>query len=644
MKLNPFIFNMLILLTLTSLAQTDFPEYNIYKIAKKDAEKNSFRLNQTPEYLIGNNYDLKYYRFKWEVDPAFLHIKGEVTSHFVITENNTSSLQFELSNSLTVDSIKYHNSIVNFTHLNKTIDIQLPNSINQGVFDSLTIWYKGVPGGSGGFSSFTISTHNSTPVMWTLSQPYGSSDWWPCKNILNDKIDSMDIYVTTPQQYVLATNGVKISELQQGNLKTYHWKHRYPIESYLIAIAITNYTIYEEFAQLSTGNLRIQNYVYPENLTSAQALTPKVIPSLQVFDSLFGAYPFYTEQYGHAQFGWGGGMEHQTMSFMGSFNYELIYHELAHMWFGNAVTCGSWADIWLNEGFATYLTGLAIENIEPHYSWLSWKQQTINNSTSAPNGSVYCTDTTDIYRIFSWRLSYNKGAYVVHMLRWLLGDNDFYQAMRNYLFDPNLRYSYAKTPDLIYHIDQVYGQSTQWFFDQWVYGEGFPSYNIIVNNNGNYNYTIKINQTQSHPSVSFFKMPVQIQFSGTKDTTIIFDNQYNGQEFNISLDFSINQITFDPNLWILSKSNTVSMIKEEHVGDYKINIWPNPTEDILKIESLNLVFNSIEIFDIAGRRVKTIDKKAISNSEINISDLNKGTYILKILGDKGFYTTKFIKL
>lgn len=520
----------------------------------------------------------------------------------------------------------------------------MPNSINQGILDSLTIWYKGIPGGSGGFSSFTISSHNFIPVMWTLSQPYGSSDWWPCKNVLNDKIDSIDIYVTTPQQYVLATNGVKISEVQQGNFKTYHWKHRYPIESYLIAIAITNYSVYEEFAQLSTGNLRIQNYVYPENLSSAQALTPKVIPSLQVFDSLFGAYPFHTEQYGHAQFGWGGGMEHQTMSFMGSFNYELIYHELAHMWFGDAVTCGSWADIWLNEGFATYLTGLAIENIEPHYSWLSWKQQTINNSTSAPNGSVYCTDTTDIYRIFSWRLSYNKGAYVVHMLRGLLGDDDFFQAMKNYLFDPNLRYSYAKTPDLIYHVDQVYGQSSQWFFDQWVYGEGFPSYNITVNNNGNFNYTVKINQTQSNSSVNFFRMPVEIKFAGIKDTTIVFDNQFNNQEFNINLDFSINQVTFDPNLWILSKNNTTSMMIDEYADSYKVNISPNPATDIINIESQILKFKTIEILDIAGRLVLKIDNELTKNTTIDISSLNKGTYIIRIQGDQGIFSSKFVKL
>lgn len=595
-------------------------------------------------YDIGNNYDLKYYRFFWEVDPAVHYISGNVTSYFSITVNNTQTIQFELADNMQVDSVKYHNSHVNFTHASKTISIDLGTQIASGILDSVTIWYQGAPGAGSGFGSFITDDHNGTPILWTLSEPYGSSDWWPCKNILNDKADSVDIYVRTPSAYRAASNGLLIQEIPDGGNTIYHWRHRYPIESYLVAIAVTNYSYYSDYADLSTGQLEILNYVFPENLTSAQGNTPQVIPCLELYDSIAGPYPFPLEKYGHAQFGWGGGMEHQTMSFMGGFSHELIAHELAHMWFGDAITCGTWADIWLNEGFATYFTGLTYENLFNGVYWMQWKQNVVSNITSETWGSVWCDDTTSVSRIFSGRLSYNKGAYLLHMLRWVIGDDNFFETIMNYISDPTLRYGYALSEDFINHAEAVYGQDLDWYFDQWLYGQGYPSYTIHAMKYPNNEIHITVSQTQSHPSVSYFTMPIPIRFSmaAIEDTIIVLDHQYDNQEFIVQLDFNPSQISFDPELWLLSKYNTVSMGIEGFSPDASISVVPNPASEFIRIESPGQAVNLIKIFDMNGKLVLETEQFNSETISLDVSHLNPGSYMLLTEGESFSYSTAII--
>ncbi len=507
---------------------------------------------------VPDNYDLKYHRFQWTIDPAVNYIKGSVTSYLIPTSGNLGVINFDLSLILDVDSVKYHNANVAFVHnANDLLQINLPSPILFNTLDSVTVYYQGIPFG-GGLGSFVKSTHSGVPVIWTLSEPFGAKDWWPCKQSLNDKIDSIDVIVTTPQSYRVASNGLLKSEITSGTNKIYHWQSHYPIAAYLVAIGVTNYAVYHDYLPLSpTDTIDVLNYVYPEHLPTAQSQTPDILNVIALFNNLVGLYPFSEEKYGHCEFGWGGGMEHQTMSFVINFSHSLIAHECAHQWFGDKVTCGSWEDIWLNEGFATYMEGLSEEFLFPS-TWTSWKTSKINSITSSPNGSVLCDDTTSVSRIFDSRLSYSKGAYLLHMLRWKLGDALFFQSLRNYLEDPDLAFSYAKTPDLIRHLENTSGQDLTKFFDQWYYKQGYPSYQVRWNQIGN-DVCVKISQTQSNASVNFFEMPVPVRFQGSgHDTTIVFNHTFSGQAFNAELNFTATTVTFDPNLWLISKNNTVT--------------------------------------------------------------------------------------
>ncbi len=385
-------------------------------------ERNNFIKKSA--FVESQNYkltDVIYQRMECDINPDILFIKGVITTHFKNKIQNLNEIEFDLFSAMIVDSVIHNNQKLTFNRTENKLNITLSESLIEGQLDSVSVYYNGSPRNSS-FGAFSKTMHNNVPNIWTLSEPYGAMEWWPCKQSLADKIDSIDIIVTSPEFHRTASIGVLISETVDNGFRKMHWKHRFPIATYLVAISVTNYSNYSDSLKLDDGRLiEILNYVYPENLENAKKNTPVTIEIMELYNNLIGEYPFASEKYGHAQFGWGGGMEHQTMSFMGNFGFKLIAHELAHQWFGDYITLGSWQDIWLNEGFATYLEGLSYEHLIDS-NWHQWKQGKVERITGKPDGSVYVHDTTDVYRIFDGRLSYAKGAYILHMLRWILGD------------------------------------------------------------------------------------------------------------------------------------------------------------------------------------------------------------------------------
>ncbi len=618
--------------------------FEIDKVAFSEAERHQFHFNHTLKSATETGYyDLKYHHLVWEIDPDTNYIKGEITSYFTPVVSNFNEIYFDLTIALTVDSVKYHNSSLTYTQLpNNSLKIDLPSIIAQNSLDSITVFYQGVPQNSG-FGSFVKSSHAGQSIIWTLSEPFGALEWWPCKQSLDDKIDSIDVIVTTPKINKVASQGLLVNETDNGMHKTYYWKHRYPITTYLISLAVTNYAEFTVNTNLTLGTLPILNYVYPEDSLTSYPKVNLIKPIFELYDSLFTPYPFMNEKYGHAQFGWGGGMEHQTMSSMGTFSEHLMSHELAHQWFGDKITCGSWSDIWLNEGFATYCTGLFYKHVATAW-WRPWREDMINTITSLPDGSVYNSDTTDVNRIFSSRLSYKKGAFLLHMLTWKLGEEDFTQAIRNYLEDINLAYKYATTLSLINHLEQVSAIDLTEFFNDWFYGEGYPSYQIVWNQNGS-EVNFKVEQTQSHPSVSFYEMPIPIYISGQgMDTTLVFEHTFSGQHFQANVPFIVDSIVFDPELWILSKNNTVVVGIDEYLNESNVDVYPNPTKDIITIQAQHTIKN-ITVLDVLGNQlqIKEVFQDA-TKRQINLSNLNNGIYIIEIEFQEGIVRKRINKI
>ena len=610
-------------------------------------------LEESRNFLLKSNFiesqnnnltDFVYQRMEWQVDPAIRFISGKVTTYFKSKTEALTFVEFDLSDSLTVDSVLVGNNSATFTHQNNKIEINLAQSLAFNQLDSVLVFYHGVPPSSG-FGSFETSSHGAefTPVLWTLSEPYGAMEWWPCKQSLTDKIDSIDVIVTTPEKYKTASNGILVSEQVTDSSRTMHWKHRFPIATYLVAIAVTNYESYSDYLDQENGDsIEILNYVYPEDLENAQSKTPVTVEIMQLYENLVGPYPFAAEKYGHAQFGWGGGMEHQTMSFMGNFGYGLIAHELAHQWFGDYITTKSWQDIWLNEGFATYLTGLSYENIETDW-WPVWKQVYSDQVKQEPDGAVYVTDTTSVSRIFSSRLSYAKGAYLLHMLRWVIGDDDFFQGLKNYFADSAVANGFASSEDVIKHFELAADTSLTEFFNDWLYGEGYPVYSANFKTADEGKTMITLSQTTTHESVNFFEMPVPVRLynSGRTDSLDVrLNHTSNQQNFIVETDFHVAELVIDPDLWLLSETDEIVGVPNIPTTQ-SFQIFPNPANtEITLIIPTEIQINNIGVFDMQGNEVKRI---YTPETTISVADLPSGTYLLHAEHSSGVFSSKFIK-
>ncbi len=633
-----FFFGLLVL----SIFQGAFAQADVEAIIKSEREaytaKHSFKSKRS-----GNKYDLTYQKLNLTIDPATRLISGSVYSELTALEDNFSSVSFDLDDRMTVDSVIYKGSTITFNHSADEVKIAVPSHKN-GDKLAVEVFYKGDPSVNEQ-KGFSYDFQPDGPIAWTLSEPYGAYGWWPCKQQLTDKIDSFDMAITIPKGNKAAGLGllVSVDTLQDESL-VFNWQHRYPVATYLVAVAVTNYYEQSHYVKLQSGDSVYHlDYLYPAYKPAADTLRKNVNPMLILFDSLFGDYPFKKEKYGHAQFGRGGGMEHQTMSFMSDLNFNLMAHELAHQWFGNKITCGSWQDLWLNEGFATYCNAIAKEFLQPKEEWEQFIANCITRGTIEDGGSVYATDTNQVNVLFSGNIRYRKGAIILHMLRWELGDEHFFEAIKQYVTDGDLCYDFARTPDLKYYLEKVSGKDLTEFFDLWVYKEGYPTVLTRWNRLGDEKISLQISQTTSHPSVSFFPLKMEYKLIGeNRDTSIILDNTLIADYQEINVGFKVTSVTFDPNLWLLARN---VVIEGNHFNGGAITVYPNPSTDKVSVLIKDKKVDEISVFDLNGRKVLTKDVLDLKNQNIDldVKGLTNGLYFINAVSGDENIQLKFIK-
>lgn len=559
-------------------------------------------------------FDVTYYGLDLRLSISGQTLRGSITIVARSLSTALSSMTLDLAQTMTVDSVKAGNTKVLFTRGTQTLSFPLDRTYASGEFVTATVFYGGTPGGTG-FGSFAFRTApDGTPWVWTLSEPYGARDWWPCKDHPDDKADSVDVIIRCDGTLKVGSQGALVVVVDHGDgTKTHFWRHRYPIATYLVSLAAANYSEVSGWFRYSpTDSMPVVNYALPLQLPSATSSLPLTIDMLHIFSDLYGLYPFVREKYGHAQFGWGGGMEHQTLTSLGSFSENLIAHELAHQWFGDMITMRTWPDIWLNEGFATYSVALYREKKYGPQAYRQVMESEMSNAKRA-TGTLYVQDTSRIQTLFDSRLVYSKGASVLHMLRRVLGDSVFFKAILKYATDPGLQYDNASTSDLRSVCESVSGKALGWFFDQWVYGSGYPSvqydWSSVPDGSGAL-VEVRLRQINKSSLPPFFTMPLDIRCTDTnRDTTvtIIFDAQT--QSFTMRLPFSPLSLLIDPDKGMLMdiERTLVSIRGEEEVpGGFALDQnYPNPFNGTTLIpftlEDPSTV--TLEVFSVLGERV-----------------------------------------
>jgi aminopeptidase N len=618
----------------------------LLNLAKSELEHHSRHQKQALQVsaVNGANIDVVQYRAHWLLNPQSDSIRGKVAIVFRPVSQPVNQTSLDLASNMVIESVKFRNVPVQFSFAGaSTLNLNFGNQqLNPGNTDSLVIRYRGKPYSSG-LGSFNRYQHAGTWLIYSLSEPYGAKDWWPCKQSLNDKADSIDITIYTPPAYTAVSNGLLVSQGQANGLKAFRWKHKYPIATYLIAIASTNYAFFRHHAVLANGDtLPVDNYCYPENLNEWQTNMQSVTHMIEDFDSLLAPYPFAKEKYGHTQFAFGGGMEHQTNSFMQNTDYGLQAHELAHQWFGDKVTCHSWQDIWLNEGFATYLAALEYVNAG-FSSWPQEGRQWIDYIATETGGSVFCSDTSDVYRIFSGRLTYAKGAMLIRMLRWKLGETAFWQGIRNYIGNSSNAYGFVRTSDLRGNLENSSGENLGEFFNDWYKGEGFPQIQVDAMIDAD-SVKVTLFQQPSHPSVSFFEMDVPLKIkNGNGDTLVRLPFTQNGQTYTIRTNSIIDSIKADPESQWLAQWNVSQITSRNKI---KQNIpamfFPNPFRNQIIFRKGMEDILSASLMDLNGKLILTLSTESDGISTPT-EYLPPGTYILQTSTRTGLHHRLFVR-
>jgi len=556
--MNKYLIILFLVLT-QNLSAVEMPDFKYivqkqHEAARMKADSYSRWMDNMQEDMRNMNcYDVRYYSIDINVDFDLHYVEGIVISHLEILNDNVSLVSFNFTTDLDVDDILMNNSSLGFTHADDLIEIDIGTTFNTGDIIELEVHYSGYPQNRLN-DGMKFQEHAGVPIVFTMVSPKGARKWWPCKDTPADKPDSLDISITYPSQYISASNGTLTEVINNGNgTNTANWHESYPVCTYLTSFAVTNYQTYSFNWEYNNTNMMVDNFVYLEQYDLSVALYSLCEEMLTFYSDTYGEYPFITEKYGHATCTNLGAlaMEHQTVtSFDSGYISDpaaeyTVAHELGHHWAGDALSIGGWDHVWLKEGFASYSEALWAEHLFGFEGLHAYMEA--EDTGSQLDECLYRDPEGGGGHIFNIVI-YNKGSWVVHMLRGLLGDDQFFAMLQNFFQDPELIYGNITTQELENAAENVYGEELDWFFDEWYYNYGRPLYKYVVYTSeveDSFRITLHSEGSAGDP----FSMYVPFRINDLYDGRLFVEDNFN--YYSISVMEDLESFEFDPDNWVL---------------------------------------------------------------------------------------------
>jgi Peptidase family M1 domain len=509
-----------------------------------------------------SNYDIVYHRISVTVDPGTSGAisNGSVVTYFKTRINNFAAMGFDFDNGMTVVSVKYHGSTISNTHSSNTVTFSVPNIVAAGTLDSVTINFSGTPVAPVTSVPSGYNYSSTYKCIYTLGESFRGSTWWPCRDSLVDKIDSVDVIVTTPSAYRAGSNGV-VTETISGPNRICTWKSRHPIATYMVNFAAADYTNYQFNATSLTHSVPVVNYLYSATDYNAtyKANLDVLKNVMPAYASLLNAdYPFYDEKYGTAECGSGwGALEVQSMTFIDRTSYGgsgyTLAHELAHQWFADKLTTNDWHQIWLNEGFAQFFQAVIYPEQLLSAGTAATQRSNLKSSVST-SSTTYVTNISNADNIFIGGSTqpYEKGAMILSMLRAWLGNTKFYTALHNYVTAPGLEYNFTSVDSLQKYMQAQTPNDLTQFFNEWINQKGTVKYVVKYQYVANGVYIQLSSQTPTSAGAGYFDTPVPLEIkNGSGLDTIINVIDRNGTLYN-----SVTGATYGGNTIYYSLSAT----------------------------------------------------------------------------------------
>lgn len=604
------------------------------------------------------NYDVKYYWISLEAKDSSTYIKGHTTIGAQVTAAKMDTFAFQLHDNHTIDSVVINGTkYTSVKRRNGEVRVKLSMFASKGLMLNATIYYHGTaPTYVDNWSLGLVNMHSSGKgITYTLSVPYSAYHWFPCKQVMADLADSVYLDITVDTSLKVAGNGLLEGVTSQDSGKaTWHWRTRYPINYYLICFAVGDYAEIKGKVLLpgEKDSLLIHNMVYDDPTVIAKGkylLTRDAGDMLTNYSKLFGTYPFAKEKFGIYTVPLSGGMEHQTMPALGEVEFYLLAHEMAHQWFGDHVNLGTFRDMWLNEGWASYCEYLTAEKFRPTDTFTIMGNYHYDVLLSS-QGSGYVSDTIKFNKLYNGTLVYHKGAAVLHTLRKVINnDSIFFGAVAEY--QQKFGFKHARMQDFIDVMEEKSGMDLTQFFQQWYYGEGYPIFAPTwYQKNGK--VKIKLVQTTSAPTKTpLFQTPVEIKFvTASGQARFRIEQVIGTQYYEIPFTDSVKNITIDPDNWLLNKSkppvrdsSILSVPDIENKGE-GMRVYPNPFNENLCIELPQLSRDTyVQLSSITGCEVTSL-APAQNHFTLETGGLTKGVYILSVRQNDSWQYRKVVKV